>query len=477
MLKRIVILGSGESGTGAALLGKAKGFDVFVSDKGPIKDVYKQELDAHGIAWEENGHSLDNILNADEIIKSPGIPEKTELMQAVRAKGINVIGEIEFGYRYAGKCSIIAITGSNGKTTTTELTYHLLKTAGLNVYKGGNVGNSFARLVLEHSTLNPQPSSPNPHPPILILHPSPLIPQPPSLIPHPSPPIYVLEVSSFQLDDMQQFRPKISMLLNITPDHLDRYEYQLENYVRSKFRVAMNQGRGDLCILNANDPNIQRYLADNPQAVTCKKQWVRKSELQNGYVRVGRSYNFDIASTNLKGPHNLFNAACAIRAALALGAEPGLIEEGLYSFETPPHRLERVAEINGVTWINDSKATNVDSVFYALQAVDTPIVWIVGGQDKGNDYGPILKLVKKNVKAIVCMGIDNSKIIKAFGKMKKPMVETKSASEAVQAAAALAEEGDTVLLSPACASFDLFKNYEDRGEQFREAVYLMMSDE
>lgn len=477
MLKRIVILGSGESGTGAALLGKAKGFDVFVSDKGPIKDVYKQELDAHGIAWEENGHSLDKILNADEIIKSPGIPEKTELMQAVRAKGINVIGEIEFGYRYAGKCSIIAITGSNGKTTTTELTYHLLKTAGLNVYKGGNVGNSFARLVLEHSTLNPHSSSPNPHPPILILHPSPLIPQPPSLTPHPSPPIYVLEVSSFQLDDIQQFRPKISMLLNITPDHLDRYEYQLDNYVRSKFRIAMNQGRGDICILNANDPNIQHHLADNPQAVTCKKQWVRKSELQNGYVRVGRSYSFDIASTNLKGPHNLFNAACAIRAALAMDVEPGLIEEGLYSFETPPHRLERVAEINGVTWINDSKATNVDSVFYALQAVDTPIVWIVGGQDKGNDYGPLLKLVKNNVKAIVCMGIDNSKIIKAFGKMKKPMIETKSASEAVQAAAKLAEEGDTVLLSPACASFDLFKNYEDRGEQFRQAVFLNVSSE
>jgi len=474
MLKRIVILGSGESGTGAALLGKAKGFDVFVSDKGPIKDVYKQELDAQGIAWEENGHSMDNILNADEIIKSPGIPEKTELMQAVRAKGINVIGEIEFGYRYAGKCSIIAITGSNGKTTTTELTYHLLKTAGLNVYKGGNVGNSFARLVLEHSTLNPQPSSPNPHPPILILHPAPLIPQPSSLTPHPSPPIYVLEVSSFQLDDIQQFRPKISMLLNITPDHLDRYEYQLDNYVRSKFRIAMNQGRGDICILNANDSNIEHYLADNPQAVTCKKQWVRKSELKNGYVRVGRSYSFDIASTNLKGPHNLFNAACAIRAALAMDVEPGLIEEGLYSFETPPHRLERVAVINGVTWINDSKATNVDSVFYALQAVDTPIVWIVGGQDKGNDYGPLLKLVKKNVKAIVCMGIDNSKIIKAFGKMNIPMAETKSATEAVQTAAALADDGDTVLLSPACASFDLFKNYEDRGTQFREAVNLMM---
>ena len=468
MLKRLVILGSGESGTGAALLGKAKGFDVFVSDSGAIKDVYKQELDAQGIAWEENGHTLDLILNADEIIKSPGIPEKTALMQAVRAKGINVIGEIEFGYRYAGKCSIVAITGSNGKTTTTELTYHLLKTAGLNVYKGGNVGNSFARLVLEHSALDPQPSS---HiPPILILHPSPLIPQPSTLIPHPSPLIYVLEVSSFQLDDIQQFRPKISMLLNITPDHLDRYEYQLDNYVRSKFRVAMNQSRGDLCIINGNDPIIKDYLTANPRAIKCKKQAVRKSELKNGYVRVGLNYRFDVASTNLKGPHNLFNAACAIRAALALGAEPGLIEEGLYSFNTPPHRLERVAEIDGVTWINDSKATNVDSVFYALQAVDTPIVWIVGGQDKGNDYTPLLKLVKKNVKAIVCMGVDNAKIIKVFGKMNIPIAETKSATEAVRTAAALADDGDTVLLSPACASFDLFKNYEDRGTQFKQAV-------
>ena len=447
MNKRIVILGSGESGTGAALLGKAKGFDVFVSDKGPIKDTYKQELDAQEIAWEENQHSLEKILNADEIIKSPGIPEKTELMQAVRAKGINVIGEIEFGYRYAGKCSIIAITGSNGKTTTTELTYHLLKTAGLNARKGGNVGNSFARMVLEdmqNETLKDASR------------------------------IFVLEISSFQLDDIQQFRPNISMLLNITPDHLDRYEYQLDNYVRSKFRVAMNQGRGDLCILNANDPNIQHYLADHPQAVPCKKQLVRKSELKNGYVRVGRSYNFDVASTNLKGPHNLFNAACAIRAALVLGAEPGLIEEGLYSFETPPHRLERVAAFNGVTWINDSKATNVDSVFYALQAVDTPIVWIVGGQDKGNDYTPLLKLVKKNVKAIVCMGLDNAKIIKVFGKMNIPIADTKSATEAVQTAAALADDGDTVLLSPACASFDLFKNYEDRGTQFREAVSFII---
>lgn len=450
MKKRIVILGSGESGTGAALLAHAKGFDVFVSDKGAIKDAFKHELDTHGIAWEENQHSLEKILQAGEIIKSPGIPEKTEVMQAIRAKGINVIGEIEFGYRYAGKCSIVAITGSNGKTTTTELTYHLLKTAGLNVRKGGNVGNSFARMVLEDMQAKKSKDGSR---------------------------IFVLEMSSFQLDDIQQFRPKISMLLNITPDHLDRYEYQLDNYVRSKFRIAMNQGRGDLCILNANDSSIQHYLAANPQAVECKKQLVRKSELKNGYVRVRRSYSFDVASTNLKGPHNMFNAACAIQAALTLGAEPGMIEEGLYSFNTPPHRLEKVAEINGVTWINDSKATNVDSVFYALQAVDTPIIWIVGGQDKGNDYSPLLKLVKRNVKAIVCMGVDNTKIVKAFGKMKKPLVETNSAKAAVQAAAALAEDGDVVLLSPACASFDLFKNYEDRGAQFREAVLLMMNDE
>ncbi len=427
----------------------AQGLDVFVSDKGAIKDAYKQELDAQGIAWEEEKHTLDLILNAQEIIKSPGIPEKTEIMQAIRAKGINVIGEIEFGYRYAGKCIIVAITGSNGKTTTTELTYHLLDSAGFDVRKGGNVGNSFARMVLDDIRHNrtTEPSR-----------------------------VFVLEVSSFQLDDIQQFRPKISMLLNITPDHLDRYEYQLENYVRSKFRIAMNQRRGDLCILNANDPNVQHYLAENPQAVQCKKQAVRKSELKNGYVRIGRSYHFDLASTNLKGPHNAFNAACAIRAALALGAEPGQIEEALYSFQTPPHRLERVAVVNGVLWINDSKATNVDSVFYALQAVDNPIVWIVGGVDKGNDYSPLMRLVKKKVRAIVCMGTDNSKIIKAFKSTKIPIAETRSAQEAVKTAAALAETGETVLLSPACASFDLFKNYEDRGAQFREAV-LRMNDE
>ena len=448
MSKRLVILGSGESGTGAALLAQHLGYDVFVSDKGPIKDQYQAELNAAGIAWEENQHTLDKILNASEIIKSPGIPEKTEVMKAVRAKGINVIGEIELGFRHAGKCQIVAITGSNGKTTTTELTYHLLKTAGLNVRKGGNVGNSFARMALEDLKAGQTKLAER---------------------------IFVLEVSSFQLDDIQAFRPKIAMLLNITPDHLDRYDYKLENYAASKFRVTMNQRRGDKFIYNGFDPIVSNsdsltmsetitIANDRPKQIA-----IRKGFYKNGQIKVGKE-TFDMASSALRGPHNMFNAVCALRAALLLGAEPAKLQEGLNTFVTPPHRLEKVAEKGGVTWVNDSKATNVDSVFYALQAMDTPTVWIVGGQDKGNDYSPLLKLVMKKVKAIVCMGVDNSKIISVFGKMKKPMVETGSAQEAVDAAAKFAQKGDTVLLSPACASFDLFKNYEDRGAQFREAV-------
>ena len=445
MKKRLVILGSGESGTGAALLAQHLGYDVFVSDKGAIKAEYQTELNAAGIAWEENQHTLDKILNANEIIKSPGIPEKSEVMKAVRAKGINVIGEIEFGYRHAGKCQIVAITGSNGKTTTTELTYHLLKTAGLDVRKGGNVGNSFARMALEDLKNRRDAAAQR---------------------------VFVLEVSSFQLDDIQQFRPKIAMLLNITPDHLDRYDYKLENYAASKFRVTMNQRRGDKFIYNGFDPIVKSQTVTSSHRLTStgpKQIAIRKGFFKNGEIKVGKgAYSMTISA--LRGPHNMFNAACAIRAALLLGAEPGKIQEGLNTFVPPPHRLEKVAEIGGITWINDSKATNVDSVFYALQAMDMPTVWIVGGQDKGNDYSPLLKLVKKKVKAIVCMGVDNSKIISVFGGMKKPMVETGSAAAAVAAAAGFAEKGDTVLLSPACASFDLFKNYEDRGGQFREAV-------
>ncbi len=471
MKKRIAILGSGESGTGAALLARQAGYDVFVSDKGAIKTQYKQVLDTHGIAWEENGHSLDKILNAGEIIKSPGIPEKSEVMQAVRAKGINVIGEIEFGWRYAGKCKIVAITGSNGKTTTTELAYHLLKTAGLNVRMGGNVGNSFAAMVLDDLKAKQTKNSDR---------------------------IFVLEVSSFQLDDIQQFRPKIAVLLNITPDHLDRYDYKLENYARSKFRITMNQKRGDVFIFNGFDPVVNSGLMTQSHLITKtydtpsdlmtqshpvtktagpKRIPIRKGFFKNGLIRIGKKYMFDMTRGKLRGPHNMFNAACAIRTALLLGALPEKVQLGLNTFTPPPHRLELVAVKNGVTWINDSKATNVDSVFYALQAMETPTVWIAGGQDKGNDYSPLLPLVKKKVKAIVCMGVDNSKIISVFKHLKKPITETRSAEEAVKAAAGFAEKGDTVLLSPACASFDLFKNYEDRGAQFREAVFLVMNDE
>ncbi|MDX1912000.1 MAG: UDP-N-acetylmuramoyl-L-alanine--D-glutamate ligase [Saprospiraceae bacterium] len=438
MKKHLVILGSGESGTGAALLARYLGYEVLVSDKGPIKEPFKTELNNAGIQWEENQHSLDKILQADEIIKSPGIPEKSEVMQAVRAKGMNVIGEIEFGWRHAGKCRIVAITGSNGKTTTTELTYHLMKTAELDVRKGGNVGNSFARMTLD-DLKNDRIKDGNR--------------------------VFVLEVSSFQLDDIQQFRPKIAMLLNITPDHLDRYDYKLENYAASKFRITMNQRRGDQFIYNAFDPVLKAHMP----AIAAGKVAIRKGFFKNGQIKAGKQF-FDLTQSALRGPHNMFNAVCAIRAALLLGAAADKIQAGLNSFTPPPHRLEKVAMIGGVTWINDSKATNVDSVYYALQAMDAPTVWIVGGTDKGNDYAPIMKWVKKKVKAIVCMGVDNSKLLSTFGKMNIPMVETRSAWEAVAAAEKFAVAGDTVLLSPACASFDLFKNYEDRGTQFREAV-------
>ncbi|MEI6410880.1 MAG: UDP-N-acetylmuramoyl-L-alanine--D-glutamate ligase [Bacteroidota bacterium] len=444
MKKPIVILGAGESGLGAAVLANQLGYDVFVSDKSPIKAEFKAELEQHRIPYEEGTHSMDKILNAGEVIKSPGIPEKTELMQAIRAKGIPVIGEIEFGYRHAGKCTIIAITGTNGKTTTTNLTYHLLKHAGKDVRMGGNVGKSFAELVAEDLKNKRTDDATR---------------------------IFVLEVSSFQLDDIQKFRPNIAVLLNITPDHLDRYEDQMALYVQSKFRIAMNQKRGDLFLVNADDKEIKNFLESNPGAVKCRMDLVRKADLKNGYVRIGQKLAFDISSTALKGPHNLFNAACAVRIALRLGVEAAQIEEGLFYFTPPPHRMEKVTEHNGVTYINDSKATNVDSTMYALQAMDRPTVWIVGGVDKGNDYSELMPFVIKRVKAIVCLGKDNSKIINAFKSLEKPIKETHSAEEAVKTAAELAESGDTVLLSPACASFDLFRNYEHRGDAFREAVY------
>jgi UDP-N-acetylmuramoylalanine--D-glutamate ligase len=446
MSKNIVILGSGESGTGAAILAQHLGHRVFVSDKGAMKDVYKNELRERGIDFEEGQHDMERILNASEIIKSPGIPEKSDVMKAIRAKGIPVIGEIELGWRHAGHCTIIGITGSNGKTTTTHLTYHLLHEAGANVRMGGNVGNSFARMVFDDLKAGKTNDSTR---------------------------IFVLEVSSFQLDDTDTFRPDISMILNITPDHLDRYEYKMENYVRSKFQIVRNQQQGDTFITNGDDPEIAQFMAHWSEP-PCERVLVQKKQLEGGTIQVGNA-TFNLKDSNLKGPHNAFNAACAAHAALLAGATPQQIAAALLTFAPPPHRLEKVAVKNGVEYINDSKATNVDSVFYALQAMDKPTVWIVGGQDKGNDYTPLFPFVEKQVKAIVCMGVDNTKITETFRSFNKPMTETRSAAEAVQVATQFAQPGDTVLLSPACASFDLFKNYEDRGEQFKQAVLHLKS--
>lgn len=455
-MKNIVILGSGESGTGAAILAQRLGYQAFVSDKSLLKPEYKTALDQHGIAWEEGQHTLERILAADEIIKSPGIPEKTEVMRAVRAAGINVIGEIEFAFRHAGPCKIVAITGSNGKTTTTTLIQHLLETAGLNAHMGGNVGNSFAQMVAGNGgrwaigggRAGSAPSTVN---------------RPPSAV-------YVLEVSSFQLDDCQKFRPDVALLLNITPDHLDRYDYKMENYVASKFRVTMNQGSDDLFIFNALDPEIKSWMARPEFPSAAQRLPIGGDFFRNERIWADENLSFDMSKTSLRGPHNMFNAVCAVQVALALGAEPSKIQAGLETYLPPPHRLELVAQRNGITWLNDSKATNVDSVFYALQAMSEPTVWIVGGQDKGNDYSPLFELVREKVKAIVCMGADNAKLREVFGGFGKPMVEAGSAAEAVRLAASFAAAGDTVLLSPACASFDLFKNYEDRGEQFKTAV-------
>ncbi len=428
---KITILGGGESGVGAALLAKKLGHHVFVSDKGSIAEKYKQELNKNAIPYEEGGHDLTKILTADEIIKSPGIPDAAPPVQAALAKGIPVISEIEFANRYTD-ATVIAITGSNGKTTTTKLTFHLLETAGFDVAIGGNVGYSFARLVAD---------APKAY--------------------------YVLEISSFQLDNIQMFRPYISMILNITPDHLDRYDYQLEKYAAAKFRVFKNQQAADIFLYNADNEIITNYIKTIQLAP--KGVAISENSITGNFVIVNDT-RFDLSRTQLRGRHNFMNALFAIHAAKALGANDEAIQRGLETFVSVPHRMEVVADINGVEYINDSKATNVDAVFYALEAMTRPTVWIVGGQDKGNDYAPLLPFVQEKVRAIVCMGVDNSKIIKAFTECGKPIIETRSAAQAVKTASEQALPGDVVLLSPACASFDLFKNYEDRGEQFKAAV-------
>lgn len=444
-LKRLVVLGAAESGIGAALLGKQQGWDVFVSDGGTIKDRFKKELEHAQVVYEEKGHSADKILNANCVVKSPGISDKVEIVKQIRAAGIEVCSEIEFGYRYKGDSKIIAITGSNGKTTTTTLTYHLLKEAAYDVAMVGNVGFSFARQIVVQ--------------------------------PHQW---YVMEVSSFQLDDIHSFKPDIAVLLNITPDHLDRYDYKFENYVHSKFRITENQTEREYFITNYDDEVIRDYL--NTHSIHSKTIYFTMSEqnitneggfIDNEKMNIrfdGEDLNMSIHDLSLKGKHNQYNSMAAGISARIAGIRKEKIRESFSSFKGLEHRLEFVATIRGVDFINDSKATNVNSVWYALESMQSSTILILGGQDKGNDYNQIMDLVKEKVKAIICMGVDNEPIHKAFDGVVEEIIDTQSAVDAVRAAYSIAEQGDVVLLSPACASFDLFTNYEDRGEQFKEAV-------
>jgi len=439
----MVILGGGESGAGAALLAKQHGYEVFLSDSGSLKDVYKKELEANGISFEEGGHTEERVLAADEIVKSPGIPEKNELVKKIRAKGIPVISEIELAYRYKGTSKIVAITGSNGKTTTTSLIYHICKHAGLDAALVGNIGYSFAKQVAE----DPKPW-------------------------------YIAEISSFQLDDIKTFRPEVAILTNITEDHLDRYDYKFENYIASKFRIAMNQTKEDFFIYCSDDPVTMEYINQhainsNPLPFTMQQQPGNGGFIKNGQMIIeanNERVTMSIYDFALKGKHNQYNTMAAGIAAATLGLRKDKIREAIESFETLEHRMEPVLTVKGVEFINDSKATNVNSTWYALESMEKPTILILGGVDKGNDYSLLLELVKEKVKAIVCMGLDNRKIHEAFGNDVQLIVNTTTAAEAVQAAFHFAEKGDVVLLSPACASFDLFKNYEDRGKQFKEAV-------
>ena len=409
--------------------------NVFVSDKGAIKPEYKQELEDNAIDFEENQHTEARILGASLVVKSPGIPDKAPLIQLLKQNNIEIISEIEFAARHC-TAKIIAITGSNGKTTTTNLTYHLLKTAGLKVGIAGNVGFSFARKVATEDN-----------------------------------DWYVLEISSFQLDDTESLHAHVSMLLNITPDHLDRYEYKMENYVASKFRILQNQTGDDYFIYNIDNPEIKNWLNANkkPAAFNLPVFGASLKDDPDSDVIVD-DFEFETEDLTIRGDHNLFNAVCAISAAKIAGCKNKRIMEGLRTFRNAPHRLEYIATINEVDYINDSKATNVDSVFYALGAMRQPVIWIAGGTDKGNDYAPLDDLVKEKVKVLVCMGADNSKLVSYYKDKIATIADTNSLADALAAAKSFAEDGDVVLLSPACASFDLFKNYEDRGDLFRISV-------
>jgi UDP-N-acetylmuramoylalanine--D-glutamate ligase len=443
MAHRLVILGAGESGVGSALLGKQKGYEVFVSDGGTIKEKYKKELFDNGIEFEEGIHTANKILNATEVMKSPGIPDKNEMVKSIRAKGITVISEFELAYRFKGNSKIIGITGSNGKSTCTSLIYHICKTAGFSCALVGNIGYSIAKQMAE----DPKEW-------------------------------YVAEISSFQLDDIISFRPDVAVLLNITEDHLDRYNYQFENYINAKFNIIKNQTSGDYFIYNLDDEVITKKLESlNPN--TNPLPFSMKHEVKKGgYIKGDQMMlriqeervSMSIYDFALKGKHNNYNTMAAGIAAATIGIRKEKIREAVKDFQSLEHRMEFVATVRGVEFINDSKATNINSTWFALESMNKPTVLILGGTDKGNDYTLMEELVQQKVKAIVCMGLDNKKIIEAFKDKVATIIETDSAKKAVNAAFKLSTKGDVVLLSPACASFDLFKNYEDRGKQFKEAV-------
>ncbi|MEG0850974.1 UDP-N-acetylmuramoyl-L-alanine--D-glutamate ligase [Flavobacterium plurextorum] len=440
---RLVVLGGGESGVGTAILGKKKGYDVFVSDFGKIKESYKEVLIINKIPWEEEQHTEDLILNADVVMKSPGIPEKSPIVKKLIAAGIKVISEIEFAFPFT-EAMTVGITGSNGKTTTTMLTYHLLKSAGLNVGLGGNIGKSFAWQVAENKY-----------------------------------DAYVLELSSFQLDGIIDYRPDIAIITNISPDHLDRYEYKYENYINSKFRITMNQTESDYLIYDADDEASAEWLKNNktkakliPFSLTQK--FDEGASINNNKMEIKinqEEFTMETEHIALEGKHNMKNAMAASSVAKLMQIRNATIRESLSNFQGVEHRLEKVLKIQNVQYINDSKATNVNATFFALDSMNVPTVWIVGGVDKGNDYNELMSLVREKVKAIICLGIDNRKIIDAFGNVVDIMVEVNNMNDAVKTAQRLTEKGDAVLLSPACASFDLFENYEDRGKQFKQAVH------
>lgn len=450
MEKRIVILGGGESGVGAAILAQQKGYEVFLSDAGTVSSERRRILKSNKIPFEENGHSERKILRAALVVKSPGIPDKIPLIQKIIAKNIPVISEIEFAYRFIDKSKVVAITGTNGKTTTTLLTYHLMQTGGLKVALGGNIGHSLAALVAQGGY-----------------------------------DYYVVEVSSFQLDGIIHFKPDVAVLLNITPDHLERYDNDFSKYVSSKFRIIENLTNEEVFIYSVDAKPITEELSKRRVEACMFAISASKKEQINAYLEEDhlifnyqfkddpQSFKVPLSEVSLIGKHNLVNSMAAVLSALCCNVSIATILKGLKSFKNAPHRLEFVAEISGVGYINDSKATNVDAVYYALDGVKNDIVWIAGGIDKGNDYSKILDLVKEKVRAIICLGEDNSKLISYFGKHVEIISEAKSAKDAVSQAYDMAVEGDAVLLSPACSSFDLFDNYEDRGDQFKAEVIAL----